>query len=157
MTRTRTTGFWWDVARRAAFLSALAGGIYATPAAADEDKFHCQSEGSQGGQDWPRYGHDLKNNRCSETKIEASSLDRDWQISGLTGVTSVPVADQNRVYFGDWNGVLHKVKAQTGEPIWQVDLGPFIRSTPAVDHSRVYAATNNTVFAVDAFLMAVSI
>jgi polyvinyl alcohol dehydrogenase (cytochrome) len=150
MIRTRRTGFCWELARRAAFLSALAGGVSAAPAAAHKDKFRCQSEGSQGGRDWPRYGHDLENNRCSETKIKVSSLDRDWQISGLSGVTSVPVADQNRVYFGDWNGVLHKLKAQTGEQIWQVDLGPFIRSTPAVDRSRVYAATNDTVFAVDA-------
>jgi polyvinyl alcohol dehydrogenase (cytochrome) len=149
MARSSTTGFWSQLARRAALISALAVGISAGSAHADHDKFRCQGGGSA-GDDWTRYGNDFGNNRCTETEIKTNSLERDWQITGLTGVTSVPITDHNRVYFGDWNGVLHKVKANNGEPIWQTDLGVFIRSTPVVHGSRVYAGTTNQLFALDA-------
>lgn len=119
-------------------------GASAGPAAAD---FSCP-EG--GGGEWPRLGRNLANHRCSEEKLKPNKLTREWEIHGLTGMTSVPIAKANALYFGDWTGNLHKVDSHTGAAIWTTDLGTASRATPLIEGDRVYAVgAPNQLHALD--------
>ncbi len=104
--------------------------------------------------DWATYGFDDANSRHNRTETRigpdnVSCLEVLWSIDGLGGVTGTPVAIDGVVYFGDWNGRLHAVEAESGAVVWgeQVSEHPIL-ATAVVTESRVFVPD------VDGFLHA---
>src|SRR5262245_56050818 len=101
--------------------------------------------------DWPVYGHDHRNSR---TNPVASTISPDnvarlgarWNIAGLSAVTSTPAVVDGTVYFGDWSGMFHAVRANDGTEIWSRSLGSPIRPSPLVAGDRVYTPVSNGNF-----------
>lgn len=69
----------------------------------------------------------------------AVSLDfrgrENWQFpvrDKLRGVHSTPCVDQERVYFGAYDGFFYALEARTGELVWESQLGQWIGSSPAL-------------------------
>ena len=100
------------------------------------------------------FGFDDANSRHNraETTIgpgNVACLELLWSIDELGGVTGTPVSIDGVVYFGDWNGSLHAVDAETGAVVWEeqiaVDEVTFgfpvkvpIAATALVTDSRVF-------------------
>ena len=111
-----------------------------TPAAVDE---------------WSVYSHDHQNSRTNpaEDKISPANVARltpRWRIEGLFGVTSTPAVVDGTVYFGDWSGVFHAVRASDGTEIWKQTLGTQIAPAPLVAGDRVYSPeSSGNLFAMD--------
>jgi polyvinyl alcohol dehydrogenase (cytochrome) len=106
--------------------------------------------------DWGNFGFDDANSRHNraETRVgpgNVSCLEILWRIDDLGGVTGTPVVVDGVVYFGDWNGGLHAVEAETGAVIWEeqfsrekdlggitVDVAPVFAATALVTGRRVF-------------------
>jgi polyvinyl alcohol dehydrogenase (cytochrome) len=104
--------------------------------------------------DWGAYGFDDDNSRYNraETRIgpdNVSCLEVLWSIDGLGGVTGTPVAIDGVVYFGDWNGWLYAVDAETGAVVWEEQVTEHsILATALVTEDRIFVPD------VDGFLHA---
>jgi polyvinyl alcohol dehydrogenase (cytochrome) len=104
---------------------------------------------------WPMYGHDLSGTRWNraETEIDASSvasLVPSWTQSGLIGVTGTPVVAGGVAYFGDWKGLVHAVKAGSGQPLWTSPLpGGAVVGSPAIDGALLLVGIGKTLYALD--------
>lgn len=106
-----------------------------TPAAADE---------------WPSFNHDPENSRSdpAETALSpdtVSGLAPRWRLDGLSAVTSTPAVVGGVVYFGDWSGVFHALRASDGAEIWTRKVGSAIRPSPLVTADRVYVPESNAL------------
>jgi polyvinyl alcohol dehydrogenase (cytochrome) len=116
--------------------------------------------------EWPSYGHDGKNTRFNSaesiiTKANVNTLARVWDsaTTGVTatGVTSTPAVVDGVVYFGDWGGMVHAVKAADGSPVWSTQVaadtsGPLsqVNDSPFVTANAVYiGGTNNEVYGLN--------
>ena len=94
--------------------------------------------------DWATYGFDESNSRHNraETRISpdnVSCLEILWRIDDLGGVSGTPVVVDGVVYFGDWNGWLHAVEAETGTVVWEKQLTEnAITATALVTSDRVF-------------------
>jgi len=101
------------------------------------------------------YAHDLANTRFNpnEHKITAATahkLTKAWSKEGIKGVSGTPAVVGGVAYFGDWNGMLWAVKAQTGEEVWHTPIpGGFIVDAPAVVGNAVYIANGHTLYRLD--------
>lgn len=127
----------------------------------------CGSSGDTGGssngstavsgtaKDWPVYAHDLANTRFNpnEHKITAATahkLTKAWSKEGIKGVSGTPAVVGGVAYFGDWNGMLWAVKAQSGEEVWHTPIpGGFIVDAPAVVGNAVYIGNGHTLYRLD--------
>lgn len=67
-----------------------------------------------------------------------SSLGREWELAGVSGVTGPPIVDDGVLYVGDWNGDLWALDAATGEELWSQEIGNRITGAVALDRKRVF-------------------
>lgn len=119
-----------------------------------------------GPSEWPSYGHDGKNTRYNPneriiSRDNVAKLVKKWDSAetGVTSsaVTSTPAVVDGVVYFGDWSGKLHAVRAEDGSSVWTTQLaastaGPSaqINNSPFVTSDRVYVGgADNLIYAVD--------
>lgn len=85
--------------------------------------------------DWPQYGGDIKNsrNQASETAISPANVGTlavKWTFDTNGGdVSATPSLEDGYLYFGDWKGGVHKVRAADGVGEWSVSL-PSITGFP---------------------------
>ena len=112
------------------------------------------SVADSGGADWPVYGHDASNTRTnvSESAITAASvttLTKRWSKDGLVGVTGTPTVSNGVAYFGDWQGTVWAVRADSGEVVWKSAIGGTIVGAPAITDDAVYASSDHTLFRLD--------
>ena len=101
--------------------------------------------------DWPQYGGDIRNsrNQAGETAITPANVGGlvvKWTFDTTGGdpdaiggdISATPSVQDGYLYFGDWNGGIHKVDAATGAAVWSVDLSSITgfpdrtRHTPAI-------------------------
>ena len=93
---------------------------------------------------WSSYGFDQANSlhNCKEREIgidNVVSLEIKWRIDGLGGVTGTPTVVDGTVYFGDWNGWLRAVEADTGEVIWEKQVTEDVLSASVlIANNHVY-------------------
>lgn len=116
--------------------------------------------------EWPSYGHDGMNTRFNAaetmiTKDNVNTLARVWDSASTgvsaNGVTSTPAVKNGVVYFGDWGGMLHAVKASDGSRVWSTQVASAttglpaeVNDSPFVTDNAVYiAGTNNEVYGVN--------
>ncbi len=103
--------------------------------------------GSATTSDWVSFGFDDANSRHNraETKINSgnvSCLEILWAIDDIGGVTGTPVVVDEVVYFGDWNGWLHAVEADTGDVVWEERvLNEYVISGITSNRPSVFAAS----------------
>jgi polyvinyl alcohol dehydrogenase (cytochrome) len=132
----------------------------------------CSGETKEAGQaveiedSWVSYGHDGKNTRFNPdesvlNRKNVKKLVKKWDSAekGVTpyGVTGTPAVVDGVVYFGDWGGKLHAVKAETGKSVWSTQLAAEttglnaqLNASPFVSKDRVYlGGTENHLYAVD--------
>lgn len=95
-------------------------------------------------QDWPQYGADIKNsrNQANETAISPANVGDlvvKWTFdTDGADVSATPSVRDGYLYFGDWNGKVHKVDAATGTGVWSVSVSGITgfpdrtRHTPAI-------------------------
>jgi len=103
--------------------------------------------------DWPMFGRDASNtaNQSSETAITTSnvgSLSTKWIFPTQGDVSARAAVVNGVVYFPDWGGYLHALKASTGAAVWSKPLSAFglpspthARATPAVVNGTLYIGT----------------
>jgi len=108
----------------------------------------------QAAADWTSYGHDFSNTRLNpnESAISVQSADTlgpAWSIDDLTGVTGTPVVVDGIAYFGDWNGVVWAVRADTGDKVWSTSVGGWFIGSPAVSSDQVFVGSGKTLTALD--------
>jgi polyvinyl alcohol dehydrogenase (cytochrome) len=110
------------------------------------------------------FGRDASNtaNQSSETAIttsSVSSLSTKWIFTTQGDVSARAAVVNGVVYFPDWGGYLHAVKASTGAAVWSKPLSAFglpspthARSTPAVVNGTLYIGTQDGAWllAIDA-------
>ncbi len=104
--------------------------------------------------DWPSYGHDLANTRRNDdekkiTPASVATLKQQWTKGDMVGVTGTPTVAAGIAYFGDWKGVVHAVKADTGDEVWASTIGGMIVGAPAIDGDGVYASSGHTLYRLD--------
>ena len=99
--------------------------------------------------DWATYGFDdaISRHNPAETRIGPGNvwcLEVLWSIDDLSGVTGTPIVIDGIVYFGDWNGMLHAVDADTGDLAWeeQVSQGA-ITATALVTDERIFVSDSD--------------
>lgn len=132
----------------------------------------CSSGGTDGGSDaagsassttvteapgapgWTQFGHDLANTRLDRdpTAITAESvatLEPDWSLDGVVGVTGTPVVADGVVYVADWQGTVHALDAATGEARWTRELGGSIPGSVPVADDAVFVASGTTLRRLD--------
>jgi polyvinyl alcohol dehydrogenase (cytochrome) len=101
---------------------------------------------------WRVFGHDHANTRdaATETKLSptnVSGLQPAWRMDGLTGQTSTPAVVDGVVYFGDWTGKVHAVRAADGRPVWERQFNTDqINDSPLVTDDTVYVADGEANF-----------
>jgi polyvinyl alcohol dehydrogenase (cytochrome) len=103
---------------------------------------------------WTLYGHDLANSRVNTaektiTRANVGALKVSWSTKGLVGVTGTPIVSNGVVYYDDWTGTVHAVKATTGQPIWSNKVGGVFIASPAVTDDAVYVAAGATLTRLD--------
>ena len=114
--------------------------------------------------DWPMFGLDASNtaNQSSETIISTSnvhSLSQKWSFTTQGDVSARAAVVDGVVYFPDWGGYLHALKAATGATLWSKPLSAFglpssthARTTPAVSKGTLFIGTQEGAWllAIDA-------
>jgi polyvinyl alcohol dehydrogenase (cytochrome) len=91
---------------------------------------------------WASFGRDLEHTRSNPdestlTVDTASTLAEAWSLPA-PGVTGTPAIVDGVVYWGDWKGVAHAVRADDGTTIWESTPGAALYDSPAVAGGRVY-------------------
>jgi len=104
--------------------------------------------------DWAVYGHDLSNTRRNDdekkiTPANVATLKQQWAKDGMVGVTGTPTVAAGVAYFGDWKGVVHAVKTDTGAEVWASTIGGMIVGAPAIDGDAVYISSGKTLYRLD--------
>ncbi len=112
------------------------------------------SSADSAGVDWPVYGHDPSNSRTNVaesavTPASVAKLTKRWSKDGLVGVTGTPTVADGVAYFGDWQGAVWAVKADTGEVVWKSPVGGTIVGAPALSDDAVFASSDHTLFRLD--------
>ena len=77
--------------------------------------------------DWPQAGLGVERpfaTACAETigEDEVERLAEMWFFPTDAEVTGAPAADEERLYFGDWNGTVYAVTRHDGDAVWDVEL-----------------------------------
>ncbi len=103
---------------------------------------------------WASYGHDLANARANlaETEITPETVGRlapTWSEDDLIGVSGTPIVSDGVGYFGDWQGSVWAIDADSGAQIWRTEIGGRIVGAPVVGEDLVYASSGRTLFALD--------
>jgi polyvinyl alcohol dehydrogenase (cytochrome) len=104
---------------------------------------------------WPVYRHDLANSGLApnETHINAANvagLTKVWSKDAGVGVTGTPAVVDGVIYFGDWQGVVWAINADTGAEIWHTPLDSgWVIGAPAVHDDAVYASIGHTLYRLD--------
>ena len=104
--------------------------------------------------DWPWVGFDDSGSRANPTErtITAetvASLEPIWSLDGLGGMSSTPTIVDGTVYLGDWNGVVHALDADTGEPVWETDIGSTVMGSVTVAGDDVFVAGTSSLVRLD--------
>lgn len=87
---------------------------------------------------WPGHGGPgVTNHREAfrERKIDPKTVrafEKKWEYTTGADVTATPAVSEGVVYFPSYNGNLHAVSAQTGEPVWEKNLTLLTAGIPAV-------------------------
>lgn len=107
------------------------------------------------GSNWPSYGLDHSNSVHNRREAKLSPVNVDqlveaWRVE--TGaVTGTPAVVDGRVYFSDWNGVVHAVDARDGATLWETEVSevPMSASVAVTDESVVAADLGGVLYALD--------
>jgi len=119
------------------------------------------------GADWPMFGQNVRNSGAQpDEKLlstgSVAQLAPKWTYITEGDVSARAAVVAGVVYFPDWGGWLHAVRASTGLPAWKVDLASYgltgsadgryhSRTTPAVVKGVIYLGTQE-----GAWLLAIS-
>ena len=109
------------------------------------------------GPDWPMFGQNAANTgaQAGDTSISPANvaqLAAKWTYTTQGDVSARAAVVGGLVYFPDWGGYLHAVKAADGQAAWSVDLASYglsgsadgryhSRTTPAVVKGVAYVGT----------------
>lgn len=97
---------------------------------------------SNGGADWPSYGHDLQNTRdAQDPAIGASTaplLIQRWSSDTGGDVTGTPAVVGDSVYVGTYGGHIESFDTSTGQRRWTFEDVFDISSSVAVSDGRVF-------------------
>lgn len=96
--------------------------------------------------EWPHAGLDLENTRAAvaETTIgpdNVESLGREWELTGVKGVTGTPIVSDGVLYVTDWSGYVRALDASSGEEVWSQQIGQRVTGAVALDDERVFAGS----------------
>jgi outer membrane protein assembly factor BamB len=101
--------------------------------------------------DWPTYQGDAQ--RSSTARVDLpESFERQWEfdIPG-DGFPTAPVTAGGRVFFGDRNGVVRAVDANTGDQLWATYTSGAIFVPPAIEDGRLFVGSaDGRVYALEA-------
>lgn len=92
------------------------------------------------GAPWRSAHGGLQNHRHTESAIDAESIltAREAWTYRAGAVTGTPAHDDGVLYFADFLGEAHAVKASDGSVVWTADLPAGVDSSAALDDERVY-------------------
>jgi polyvinyl alcohol dehydrogenase (cytochrome) len=97
-----------------------------------------------GGPAWPSAHGGIENHRWAPSThlspATVGDLVRAWRYPALGAVTGTPVHEGDVVYFGDWGGGVHAVRALDGGKVWSVRNEAGVDSSLALDGPRVLVA-----------------
>ncbi|HJV68954.1 PQQ-binding-like beta-propeller repeat protein [Ideonella sp.] len=109
------------------------------------------------GSDWPMFGQNARNTaaQAGDTTISPANVAQlavKWTYTTQGDVSARAAVVGGIVYFPDWGGYLHAVKAADGQAAWSVDLASYgltgsgdghyhARTTPAVVKGVLYVGT----------------
>ncbi len=81
---------------------------------------------------------------------EFGQVRKTWSKNFGYGIYSAPTVADNKVLFGDDQGVLHCISYEKGKSIWKFPSMSRIISSPAVkDNKVVFGSTDNTIYCLD--------
>jgi len=98
-------------------------------------------------EDWPMYGHDLRNTNYSEYQVSLPLTER-WQFEG-TGRPITKVLFGEKLFVGTLSGYVYAVDANSGTLIWQHRLEEGVTQELVATESFVFAAAEDRVYALD--------
>jgi len=74
-----------------------------------------------------------------------------WSRENPFGVGGSAVSDESRVYFIDYQGVIHALDLQNGDEVWRFSTGNASGSTPALANGAIYVGSGDKhLYALDA-------
>lgn len=85
----------------------------------------------------------LENTRAVASGVDHESIataTQAWQRRALGSVTGTPIHADGAIYFADWGGGVHAVRADDGAEIWFRNHPAGADSSVAVDEARVFVA-----------------
>lgn len=94
---------------------------------------------------WTSAHGGLDNDRHAESAIDRESIltaQKAWSFRG-GAVTGTPAYDEGVLYFADFAGKLHALKAEDGSEVWSAELGAGVDSSVALDETHVYVGDMN--------------
>jgi polyvinyl alcohol dehydrogenase (cytochrome) len=92
-----------------------------------------------GPQDWPTYGHDAQRTFHGVTTLkptDAPTLLRAWFFPTDDAVTANPIAVQDTVYVGSWDGNFYAINRATGQLRWKFAIKRQNAVSPVPGQSR---------------------
>ena len=92
---------------------------------------------------WASAHGTLEGTRSAPSHIDTdtiASATQAWQRRAMGSVTGTPAYADGVVYFADWRGGVHAVRAQDGSEVWFRDHPAGVDSSLAVDDARVFVA-----------------
>ena len=120
---------WLDEMVFTSFAAAGTGGTPPTPPPADVP-----------GAPWLSAHAGLDNHRYAESVVDAESVRtaRQAWTYRVGAVTGTPAYDDGVLYFADFLGKAHAVRAKDGSVVWTADLPAGVDSSAALDEQNVY-------------------
>jgi outer membrane protein assembly factor BamB len=94
-----------------------------------------------GAADWPTYQGDTARTMSTGLKIP-DAVEQKWSCQlPDSAFPTAPIAAGGLVFFADRNGVVHAVKAESGEPAWQTFTAGPVYFPPAFWNDRLYVGS----------------
>nr|WP_241434603.1 PQQ-binding-like beta-propeller repeat protein [Natrialba asiatica] len=107
----------------------------------------------ENGPDWPQYKANPEQTGYAGTTGPRKDVREQWQFETDSAVRSSPVVvggTNGVVFFGNDDGVIYAVTADTGEERWRFETNDAVRSTPAVVDGTLYVGLHDQMLALDA-------
>ena len=148
----------------------IVGGLLAVALVAagcsDDDAPPTPDDAAIGACDWPMWGYSPERTFTTDCDTAlgpdtVGGLERVWFANTDDVVTATPAVVGDRVYVGDWAGVVYALDRETGDEVWRhqtaehenVYAGQIV-SSPAVvdlaDRRWVFIGSGKTLYALDA-------